>query len=92
MKNVKRFVPDGTMPVHLLLREYLRDRGWSKGQFCFYSGNSKIILNKIIAGTHRITVPMALKLQSALGVTAETWLTLQMKHDLYLARKRKRHG
>jgi addiction module HigA family antidote len=45
-------------------------------------------LHNLIAGRSAITPEMAVKLEKALGSTADTWLRLQMNHDLALVRKR----
>ncbi len=39
-------------------------------------------LHKVLAGTSAVTPEMAVKLEAALGSTAETWLRMQLNYDL----------
>jgi antitoxin HigA-1 len=45
-------------------------------------------LHNLIAGRSGITPEMAVKLEKALGSTADTWLKMQMHYDLAQVRKR----
>ena len=45
-------------------------------------------LHNLIAGRSGITPEMAVKLEQALGSTADTWLRTQMNYDLAQVRKR----
>jgi len=45
-------------------------------------------LHNVIAGRSGITPEMAVKLEKAIGSTADTWLKLQMNYDLAQVRKR----
>jgi addiction module HigA family antidote len=45
-------------------------------------------LHNLIAGRSGITPEMAVKLEKALGSTADTWLRMQMNYDLAEVRKR----
>ena len=45
-------------------------------------------LHNLIAGRSRITPEMAVKLEKAIGSTADTWLRMQMTYDLAQVRKR----
>ncbi|HSS99433.1 MAG TPA: HigA family addiction module antitoxin [Terriglobales bacterium] len=42
----------------------------------------------LIAGRSGITPEMAVKLEKAIGSTADTWLRMQMNYDLAQVRKR----
>ena len=46
-------------------------------------------LHNLIAGRSAITPEMAVKLEMAIGSTADTWLRMQMNYDLAEVRKRK---
>jgi addiction module HigA family antidote len=50
-------------------------------------GISRQQLHNLIAGRSRITPEMAVKLEQAIGSTADTWLRMQMNHDLAQVRK-----
>jgi addiction module HigA family antidote len=45
-------------------------------------------LHNLIAGRIGITPEMAVKLEKAIGSTADTWLRMQMNYDLAEVRKR----
>ena len=45
-------------------------------------------LHNLIAGRSAIRPEMAVKLEQALGSTADTWLKMQMNYDLAQVRKR----
>ena len=45
-------------------------------------------LHNIIAGRSAVTPEMAVRLEKALGSTADTWLRMQMNYDLAQIRKR----
>ena len=45
-------------------------------------------LHNLIAGRSGVSPEMAVKLEQALGSTADTWLRMQMSYDLVRARKR----
>ena len=45
-------------------------------------------LHNLIAGRSEITPEMAVKLEKAIGSTADTWLRMQMNYDLTQVRKR----
>ncbi len=44
-------------------------------------------LSRILKGQSRITTDMALRLSKALGRTPESWLAMQDRHDLWVARQ-----
>lgn len=48
-------------------------------------------LHNLIAGRSGITPDMAVRLEKAIGSTADTWLKMQMAYDLTEARKRPIH-
>ena len=45
-------------------------------------GISRQQLHSVIAGRAGVTPEMAVRLEQALGSTADTWLRMQMNHDL----------
>jgi antitoxin HigA-1 len=50
-------------------------------------GVSRQHLNNLINGRSSVTPEMALKLEQAIGSTAETWMGMQINYDLAEARK-----
>lgn len=51
-------------------------------------GISRQQLHSIIAGRASVTPEMAVRLEKALGSTADTWLRVQMNYDLAQIRQR----
>jgi addiction module HigA family antidote len=50
-------------------------------------GISRQQLHSVIAGRASVTPEMAVRLEKALGSTADTWLRMQMNYDLARIRK-----
>jgi len=51
-------------------------------------GVSRQALNNVINGKSGISPKMTIRLSKAFGSTPETWLRMQITHDLALARKK----
>lgn len=51
-------------------------------------GMSRVALSRVLNGAAAISPDMALRLEGALGVSAESWLAMQADYDLWLARKK----
>jgi antitoxin HigA-1 len=45
-------------------------------------------LSRVLKGTNRVSPEMALRLSKALGRSPESWLAMQDKYDLWVARDR----
>ena len=77
-------------PVHpgLLVKECLDDLGLSVAAAAKGLGVTRQQLHNVISGRSGVTPEMAVRLEKALGSTADTWLRMQMNHDLALARQR----
>jgi antitoxin HigA-1 len=54
-------------------------------------GISRQQLHSVIAGRAGVTPEMAVRLEKAIGSTADTWLRMQMNYDLAQIRKRAIH-
>ena len=50
-------------------------------------GISRQQLHNVIGGRYAVTPEMAVRLEKALGSTADTWLRMQMNYDLARIRK-----
>ena len=70
-----------------VLREYLPE-GLGVGEAAKGLGVTRQALSAIINGRAGISASMALRLEAALGVSAEMWLGMQTNYDLWNARKR----
>ena len=70
-----------------VLREYLPE-GLSIGEVAKRLGVTRQALSALLNGRAGVSAPMALRLEGALGTSAEMWLNMQTTHDLWRARKR----
>jgi len=77
-------------PVHPgeLVGDSLDELGMSIVEAARGLGITRQQLHNIIAGRSAITPEMAVRLEKALGSTADTWLRMQMNYDLAQIRKR----
>jgi len=77
-------------PVHpgLLVKECLDDLGLSVAEAAKGLGITRQQLHNVIAGRSNVTPEMAIRFEKAFGSTADTWLRMQMNHDLARMRKR----
>jgi antitoxin HigA-1 len=71
-----------------LIGDNLRELGISITDAARGLGITRQQLHNLIAGRSGITPEMAVKLEQALGSTADTWLRMQMNYDLAQVRKR----
>lgn len=71
-----------------LIKADLDELGLSVVAAAMALGISRQQLHSVIAGRAGITPEMAVRLEKALGSTADTWLRMQMNHDLAQVRER----
>lgn len=57
-------------------------------EFATGIGMSRVALSRVLHGAAAISPDMALRLEGALGTSAEMWLGMQADYDLWHARKR----
>ena len=71
-------------PLHpgLVIRESLEDLGMSVSEAAKGLGISRQQLHNLIAGRSAIVPEVAIRLEMALGSTADNWLRMQAAHDL----------
>ena len=72
----------------LLVKACLDDLGLSVAEAAKGIGITRQQLHNVIAGRSSITPEMALRFEKAFGSTADTWLRMQMHHDLAQVRQR----
>jgi addiction module HigA family antidote len=71
----------------MLLEEYLKPLGVSQTHFASAIGVSYVRLNSIVKGHRAVTPDTALRLERALGASADYWLNLQLVWDLWHAKR-----
>jgi addiction module HigA family antidote len=72
-----------------LIGETLDELGVSITEAAKVLGITRQQLHNLISGRSGITAEMAVRLEKALGSTADTWLRMQMNYDLAQIRQRK---
>ena len=75
-------------PGEFLNDVYLEPNGLSGRQLAEKLGVSASTLSRVLRGSSAVSPEMALRLEKALGRSAESWLAMQMNHDLWQARER----
>jgi addiction module HigA family antidote len=71
-----------------LIRETLEELGVSISDAANALGVTRQQLHNVVAARSDITTEMALRLEKALGSTADTWLRMQVNYNLAKARKK----
>ena len=71
-----------------LVGDSLNELGWSVADAAKAIGVSRQQLHNVIAGRSAISAEMALRLEKAIGSTADTWIGMQGTYDLAQALKR----
>ncbi len=77
-----------TVPGTILRELYLAPRGISIATFAKAVGCSRKHMSQIIHGKARIEASLAVRIGGVLGTSAELWLNLQNKLDLYQAERK----
>ncbi|MEO8561649.1 MAG: HigA family addiction module antitoxin [bacterium] len=72
-----------TSPGEILLEEYLKPLGMTQVQLAERIEVPIQRVNEIIKGKRGITPDTALRLEAALGASAQFWLNAQLASDLY---------
>ncbi|MGH6611676.1 MAG: HigA family addiction module antitoxin [Burkholderiaceae bacterium] len=75
-------------PGEVLKDGVLEGAGLTVTEFASRIGMSRVAVSRILHGAAAITPEMALRLEGALGTSAEMWLGMQADYDLWHARKR----
>jgi addiction module HigA family antidote len=56
-------------------------------EFAERIGMSRVALSRVLHGAAAVSPDLALRLEGALGTSAESWLAMQADYDLWQARK-----
>jgi HTH-type transcriptional regulator/antitoxin HigA len=93
VRKANKYAPDNTSHPGETLREMLAEREIVQRQFAKQIGIAPSYLCDFLQCRRGAAPRLALRLEKALGVSAEFWLTMQMHHDLAGARaiERKRY-
>lgn len=74
-------------PGEFITEIYLEPNGVSGRELAEKLDVAASTLSRLLKGTSRVTPEMALRLSKAIGRSAESWLSMQDAHDLWVARQ-----
>jgi addiction module HigA family antidote len=77
----------GEVLADTVLRE---DGGLTVTEFAKRLGVSRVALSRVVNARAAVSAELAIRLAAALGGSAESWLNMQVAHDLWHAEKRRR--
>lgn len=78
-------------PGEVLADTVLRkDGGLSVTEFARRLGVSRVALSRVVNARAAVSAELAIRLASALGGSAESWLNMQIAYDLSQAERRRR--
>jgi addiction module HigA family antidote len=67
-----------------------KDGGLSVTEFARRLAVSRVALSRVVNGRAAVSAELAIRLASALGGSAESWLNMQIAYDLSQAERRRR--
>lgn len=65
-----------------LIKDELKERGFSQKQLAEMTGIKASIISETISGKRSVSLKMAVALEKALGIPAEMWMNLQTQYNL----------
>lgn len=74
-------------PGEFIFAVYLEPFGVSGRELAVQLDVAASTLSRVLSGVSRVTPEMALRLSKALGRSAESWVTMQDAHDLWVTRQ-----
>jgi antitoxin HigA-1 len=83
-------IPTHRSPLHpgqMLLLEFLEPMGLSQRDLADAIGTPYQRVNEIINGKRGVTPSTALRLAKFFGTSAEVWMNMQIRWDLYFVKK-----
>jgi HTH-type transcriptional regulator/antitoxin HigA len=83
------FDPDWTVPSGATLREALAERQMTQARLAQACGWDRARPSDLCRGVAPITLDVALRLEAALGISAEFWLCAEAHYRVGLARGKK---
>lgn len=85
-KAANQLIPGDVFHPGEFLKEEIEARNMKQVDLVAALNLSKTEVSLIIHGKRNITVPIAIKLESLLGIDAETWMNLQVKYEIELVK------
>jgi len=67
-----------------------RGGGLSVTEFAKRLEMSRVALSRVVNGRAAVSAELAIRLAAALGGSAESWLRMQVSHDLWQAQRKRR--
>lgn len=86
MADVREFPP--ASPGEVLRKQVLEGMDLNQDTLAKALGVSRLTVNQVLNGRRGVSAEMALRLAHVLDTSAEMWLNLQAKIDLYEARRK----
>ena len=85
MRAKKSLKASAVHPGRILREEFLEPAGVSQYRLAEATGLSQMQISNLIRGKRSISAETALRLEKSLGMSAQTWMTLQTLYDLEVA-------
>jgi addiction module HigA family antidote len=76
-------------PGEILADTVLGDGGINVTEFAKRLGMTRTAVSRVVNGHAAVSTDLAMRLEDALGTSAETWLAMQAAYDLWQAKKNK---
>lgn len=77
-------------PGEILADTVLGEGGINVTEFAKRLRMTRTAVSRVVNGRAAVSTDMAIRLEDALGTSAETWLAMQAAYDLWQAKKNKR--
>ena len=77
-------------PGEILADTVLGEGGINVTEFAKRLRMTRTAVSRVVNGRAAVNTDMAIRLEDALGTSAETWLAMQAAYDLWQAKKNKR--
>ncbi|MEM9165086.1 MAG: HigA family addiction module antitoxin [Cyanobacteria bacterium P01_F01_bin.4] len=78
-------------PGKFIRRTYLEPYDISTRQVALYLGVAPSTFSRLVAERSKVTPDMAIRLSKVLGRSPQSWLQMQMNHDLWRAEQEQPH-
>lgn len=79
--GTNKYIPRRAVHPSEIIKEEIKSRGISKTELAERLGMKKPNISRLLTTSTDITVPLAMKLEEALGISADSWLSLQTQYN-----------